>query len=349
MDFLSNENLMLAYRKAKKSRKYKQEVYLWDLNFEENIIKLKRDLELWTYIHSEYKEILLFDSKKRYISSPNFRDHIVHHMVHNIIYPVFDKKFINTTYACRKWYGSHKAVKFLHKISKKDDWKMYYLKMDISKYFYSINHEKLKQLIFKHIKNQQLRLAISIIIDSYKTKSQFDYLFDENSKYLKNSKKWLPIWSILSQLFANIYLTKLDNYIKHYLKFKNYLRYMDDFLLIWTKEEIKNINQKIIKFVYLELDLVINPKKVSFNLLSDWIKFVWYKIFQNKIFVWKSIKNNTNKFLDTLNKINLNNFLKNDIKKINSSLNSRLGTFIHSSFGLNYLKKRGDIDIPSRG
>lgn len=116
MKFLSNENLMLAYKKARQSRKDKQEVYLWDLNFEENILKLKRDLELWTYIHGEYKKIILFDSKKRYIHSPNFRDHIVHHMIHNIVYPVFDKKLIETTYACRIWYGTHKAIKYLSKI-----------------------------------------------------------------------------------------------------------------------------------------------------------------------------------------------------------------------------------------
>lgn len=347
MKFLSNENLMLSYRQARKSRKNKQEVYLWDLNFEENILNLKRDLELWTYIHSEYKNIILFDSKKRYISSPNFRDHIVHHMVHNVIYPVFDKKFINTTYACRKWYGSHLAIKHLKEICKKSSPSSYYLKMDISKYFYSINHNTLKQIIFKHIKDINLRLIIEVIIDSYKTRNQFDSLFDINSKYRKNLYKWLPIGSIVSQLFANIYLSKLDAFIKHNLKIKDYLRYMDDFLIIWDKNTLNNIKNEITNFAYNELDLTINPKKNSFNLVCDWIKFVWYRVYKNKIYVWKSTKIKTNKFLDTLQSINLNKFLENDIKKINSSLQSRFWVFKHSDFRLSYFKKRENIDIPS--
>ena len=348
MEFLSNKNLMLAYKRAKKSRKDKQEVYIWDLNFEENILKLKRDLELWTYIHGEYKDIVLYDSKKRYISSPTFRDHLVHHMVHEIIYPVFDKKFIDTTYACRKWYWTHRAVKNLQKnINNKE--KLYYLKMDISKYFYSISHNVLKQNIFKHIKNTNLRINIEKIIDSYRTKNQFDNLFDINSKYILNKNKWLPIWSILSQLFANIYLSKLDAFVKHTLKIKKYFRYMDDFLIIWDKETLINAKNEIINFVYEELDLVINPKKISFNLVSDWINFIWYKIKWNKIYVWKSTKNKTNKFIDRLNEIDLNIFWDNDLKRFKSSLYSRFWVFSHSSFWLNYFKKRGDIDIPSWG
>lgn len=362
MEFLSNKNLMLAYRQARKSRKDKQEVYLWDLNFEENILKLKRDLELWTYIHSSYKNIILFDSKKRYISSPNFRDHIVHHMIHNIIYPVFDKKLIATTYACRKWYGAHKAIKDLQKSIKKEEkkyyncigWldnpeKLYYLKMDISKYFYSINHSILKQIIFKSIKNQHLRLIINKVIDSYQTGNQFDNLFDINSKYRQNNCKWLPIGSIISQLFANIYLSRLDNFIKHKLKIKNYFRYMDDFLILWNKETLNFVKSEIINFSYNELDLTINPKKNNFNLVDDGIKFVWYKIKWWKIYVWNISKTKTNKFLDIFEKIDKNIFSSQDFKRINNSLQSRFWVFTHSSFWLNYFKKRGDIDFPSWG
>lgn len=233
MKFLSNENLMLAYKNARKSRKSKSEVYLWDVNCEENLLKLKKDLEWRTYIHGNYKNIILFDSKKRYINSPIFRDHILHHMIHNILYPVFDKKLINHTYACRKWFWSHKAVKDLKNMCINSWNDIYYLKMDISKYFYSINHDKLKQIIFKHIKNIDLQYAITITIDSYKTNNQFDNLFESDSKYIKNKNKWLPIWSILSQLLANIYLHKLDEFVKHTLKVREYLRYMDDFLLLW--------------------------------------------------------------------------------------------------------------------
>lgn len=340
MKFLSNENLLLAYKKAKKSRKYKSEVYLWDLNFEENIFKMKNDLISKKYVHSEYRKIILYDSKKRFIHSPVFRDHILHHMIYSVLYPVFDKKLIDTTYACRKWYWAHKAIKYLSKSCNGLNDSNYYLKLDVSKYFYSINHEKLKNIIFKHIHDEDIRFAVSLVINSYETKNQFDYLFSEDSKYRKNNNKWLPIWSIVSQLFANVYLHKLDDFIKHKLKIKTYLRYMDDFLLIWDKETLSFAKNEIIKFVYDELDLVINPKKCSFNPIKDGIKFVWYRIFNNKIYVWKTTKFKTNKFLDRLKVMDFSYFNDDDKKKINSSLSSRFWTFKHSSFWLNYFSGR---------
>jgi len=102
MTFLTVENMFLAYSKAKKSRKTKREVYEWDYNFELNMRNLKNDLLSKKYIHGEYKKIILTDSKKRYIHSPIFRDHILHHMIYEEIYKVFDKKLISQTYACRK-------------------------------------------------------------------------------------------------------------------------------------------------------------------------------------------------------------------------------------------------------
>lgn len=347
MKFLSDENLMSAYKKARKSRKGKQEVYLWDLNMEQNLLKLKNDLELWTYVHGPYKNIILFDSKRRYISSPIFRDHIVHHMVHNVLYEVFDKRLIHTTYACRKWYGSHKAIQHLKRICKREPVDSYYLKMDISKYFYSINHSILKEIIFQQIKDQHLRIIIDKIIESYTTWNQFDELFDVSSKYRNNPNKWLPIGSILSQLFANIYLSKLDFFVKHTLKLKNYLRYMDDFLIIWDKNTLNNAKNQIMKFVYENLDVTIHPQKNSFNLVSDGIKFVWYRVYKNKIFVGKTTKIKTNKFLDILDTMDTSIFSKDDLKRMNNSLQSRLWVFKHCDFQLNYFKKRGNINIPS--
>lgn len=338
---------MLAYRKAYKSRKNKQEAYIWNYNMEENIIKLKNDLKNKTYIHSQYKKIILFDSKKRYIHSPIFRDHIVHHMIHNILYEILDKKMINTSYACRKWYWAHKAIKYINNICKENN-DFYYLKLDISKYFYSINHNILKQNIFKIIKNEDIRYVLSVVIDSYKTWNQFDNLFSQDSLYLKTLNKWLPIWSILSQLLANFYLHPLDHFVRHILKIKYYLRYMDDVIIIWKKEELKKIKNEIINFTYNDLGLTINPKKISFNPIKDWINFVWYRIFDSKIFVWKNIIKKTNKFLDELSCIDLKLLNDEDIKKIKSSLSSRFWSFFHTSSQYNYFSFRGNIDFHPR-
>lgn len=344
MTFLTVENVFLAYKKAKKSRKTKREVYEWDYNFELNIRNLKNDLLSKRYIHSKYKKIILTDSKKRYIHSPVFRDHILHHMIYTEIYKVFDKKLISQTYACRKWYGSHKAIIDIQKFCQNSTPK-YYLKLDISKYFYSINQQKLKNYIFKFIKNPDLKYAINLVIDSYKTWKEFDILLSEYDKYINTDKKWIPIWSILSQVFANIFLQRLDAFIKHNLKIKWYFRYMDDLLLFWDKTELQNAKTKIIDFVDTELDLFINPKKVSFNLVNDWVNFVWFKILANRIYVLKRTKLKTLKFIDNLEKIDLSIFDKKDLDKIKSSYYSRLWNFKHSSFWLNFLEKRGNVDF----
>ena len=102
MEFLTYENILLSYKTARKSRKDKQEVYLFDLNMEENLIKMFNDLKNKNYIHSQYTKIILYDSKKRFIHSPNFRDHIFHHMLYRRLYQELDKKLIFSTFACRK-------------------------------------------------------------------------------------------------------------------------------------------------------------------------------------------------------------------------------------------------------
>lgn len=292
MEFLSYENLFFSYKKARKSRKNKQEVYFFDLKMEENLIKIFHDLKNKNYTHASYTKIVLYDSKKRFIHSPNFRDHILHHMLYNSLYNKIDRKFIFSTFACRKWFGSHKAILYVKKRLKsiKKSWKkLYYLKLDISKYFFSINHDILKNSLFSIIEDKNLRYAIEVFLKSYTTSSQFDSLFDENSHYRKQKQKGIPIGSIISQLFANFYLNEFDHFIKRKLKIKNYFRYMDDLLFIWEKEELKKKLKFIIDYLRNNLYLEINPKKISFNLVDDGIKFVGYKIKNERIYVGKRI------------------------------------------------------------
>jgi len=109
------KDIMRAYKLARKSRKKKQEVYLFDQNREERLLRMLRDIEQKTYIHSAYKEIIIYDAKKRYIFSPCFRDHILHHMLYAKLYPILDAKMVHSTFACRIGYGNHRAIKYLQK------------------------------------------------------------------------------------------------------------------------------------------------------------------------------------------------------------------------------------------
>ena len=350
MTIFTAKNILKAYKLARKSRKKKQEVFLFDLNFEANILNMISDLKNRNYKHSEYKKIILVDSKKRYIYSPWFKDHIIHHLAYSQIYDILDSKMTHTTFACRKWYGSHRAILHLNKLIRKQINKNpydrnFYLKIDFSKYFFSINHLILKKKLRKYIFNEEILYLLDLIIDSYKSPNTYDDLLKNNDFYINESNKWLPIGGIISQILANFYLNDLDQYLKHKLKIK-FVRYMDDILLLGKKEELKEAKKLIIDFV-LNDKLILNPKKISFNLLSDWIKFVWYVLKDNKIFVWKKIKKWFLNFFDYLeNNQNIIKYLnKDDIKRINSMYFSRIGSFKISSYWMNFIKKRGNIDF----
>ena len=383
MTIFTATNIMNAYKLARKSRKNKQEVYLFEQNLEERLLKMLGDLKEKKYIHWKYKEIILFDSKKRYIFSPNFRDHIFHHLIYKQIYDVLDNKMVHTSFACRKWYWSHKCVKYLNKMIIKEErrlkkssfswlkkdkkmfssplrkgiigefenmnWKedkglkpsvnqLYYLKIDFSKYFFSVNHEFLKEKIRKFIQDKELLYCIDVIIDSYKSSKNYNKLLSKNRFYVEEKNKWLPIWWIISQLFANFYLNDLDQFIKHKLKVK-FVRYMDDIVMLWTKDNLNYVKSEIFKFIEKD-KLILNPKKISFNLVSDGITFVWYRFISRKIWVWKRIKKSFLKFWDSLQELKQKNLKlnKNDILRLQSMYYSRLWCFKITNFWDNYIK-----------
>jgi RNA-directed DNA polymerase len=247
------------------------------------------------------------------------------------------------------------AIKYLDKIIKKEQrrlkkssfWnnELYYLKIDFSKYFFSINHDFLKQKIEKYIKNEEVLYCIDLMLSSYKTSKNYNELLFENDFYINEKDKWLPIWWIVSQLFANFYLNDLDQFLKHNLKVK-FVRYMDDVLILWDKEKLNYVKKEIFKFVVKE-KLILNPKKTSFNLVSDWISFVWYKLKDNKIFAWKRIKKSFLKFSDSLIELEKKNLklTSEDISRLSSMYYSRTWCFKITNFWENFIKKRENIDF----
>lgn len=354
MDHLTIERLYQAYINARKSRKSKYEVYLFDQNREERILRIFDDIKNRRYKHSPYKELVLNDSKKRNISSPIFVDHIIHHFVYDCIYKELDNKMVYSTFACRKWYWLHKWVLYLKKIiwregrkvlcnGQKDE--LYYLKMDFSKFFFSINHDCLKKKIRRYIFDEDVLYIMDIIIDSYKSGNLFDDVLARYDYYIGEPNKGLPIWWILSQILANFYLNDLDQYLKHILKL-SFVRYMDDIIIVWPKSKLLENKKKIIDFIEHE-KLIIHPRKISFHPVACSIRFTWYKIKDNRIFAWKRIKLSYQKFMDDFKKLNLSNIKLNssDEKSISCKFHSRAWCFMITDFWNSYLGERGAIDF----
>jgi len=275
-EICSFQNLHLAYLKARKCKRYRNEILKFSYNLEANLTNLQKELSNQTYQHGSYREFIVCDLKKRHIKTAPFRDRVVHHAVCNIIEPIFNKGFIFDSYACLEKKGTHKAIKrleiFLKSVSVSakrtlDERKIYCLQCDISKYFNSIDHQILFNLLKKKIADKKTLWLIKKILDS---------------SYDKKLGVGIPIGNLTSQLFANIYLNELDQFIKHKLHLRYYLRYMDDFLILgFGKKKLHGTKVQIREFLKNQLRLKLHPKKANIFPANKGINFLGYWSFGN--------------------------------------------------------------------
>jgi len=314
--FISYQNLYLAYKNARKSKPNKKQVLDFGFNLEQNLFSIQEDIINNKYVVSNYLIFKIFEPKERIIAAPTFRDVVIQHAIINIIEPIFNKTFICDSFSCRKNKGIHKGLFRIKKIIQSQNHPKYYLKCDIKKYFPSINKNILKKMISKKIKDSKIITILYQIIDSY------------HSEY--GNHKGIPIGNLTSQLFANIYLNNLDQFVKHSLKVKPYYRYVDDFILFSnSKKELNFLRFKIKQFLFTYLDLDMPKNKTYINLVEEGIDFVGYKIFPKKI---KVRKINVNRFIKRT-KENKYLYISKKIKKeyISFSISSFLGYCKHAN------------------
>ena len=261
---LTYEKLLEAHIKSRKGKGYRKEIILFNLKQEEYIMWLYEQLKNKTYKHGGYTEFYVTEPKVRKIEKSRYLDRIVHRwVVDNFLEPCYVPKFINTSYACLKNRGMHKAAIYVKNTMKhcKAKWNEYYiLKMDVSKYFDNINKKILLKILEKNIKDQELMWLIKEIL------------------YANKREKGLEIGNYTSQMFANIYLNEVDQYIKHKLKVRYYCRYLDDsIVIVKTKKEAKEILEKIKKYLKENLELELNQKTQIFK-NKQGVNFCGYKI-----------------------------------------------------------------------
>ena len=274
----SIENLESAYNKAKKRKSEKWYVIEFEKNLEENLKTLKYELETLTYQPRLLKRFIIRDPKTRTIHASAFRDRIVYHALVNILEPIFDKIFIHDSYASRRERGTHKAVlrfdEFKRKISNNgrliknavDNNQVigYILKADIKHYFDTVDHEILLNIIKRKIKDDNIIWLIKQILNN----------FDSEIK-----GKGMPLGNLTSQFSANVYLNDLDYFIKHKLKTKYYIRYVDDFVILHNDKKIlEEYKEKVNNYLKtLKLELHLDKSKII--PLRNGIAFLGYRIF----------------------------------------------------------------------
>lgn len=274
---LSYESLMQAHKKSQKCKSARLEVIRFNLLAEDYINWLYLKLKNGTYKHGNYTTFYITDPKPRKVEKARYLDRIVHRwLVDNFLQPYFEPTFITTTYACIRGRGMHKACVDMQKTMKhlKRTWGDYYIiKMDVAKYFESINKKILYEILAKKIKDPKvLWLTKSILVSSMKQKCSE-----------KENLHGIPIGNYTSQIFANIYLNELDQFVKKELKVKHYSRYMDDFIICTkTKSEANILLNQIIKFLQLNLELKLNRKTQIFK-SKQGVNYCGYKINENRM------------------------------------------------------------------
>lgn len=260
------ENLYQSYLKARKGKRYQSDVLKFTANLEENLIGIQNELIWNQYQSGEYHFFKVFEPKERDVAALPFRDRVVHHAIINVIEPIFEKRFIHDSYACRVGKGTHagadRAQRFM-RIVKRNHSRVYALKADVSKYFASIDHDILLKQMRRRIACHETMMLLETILAS-------------------TPSPGIPIGNLTSQLFANIYLNDLDEFCKHTLRERFYVRYMDDFVIMHhDKQHLHKIREQIEWFLATELKLKTNHKTSVFP-ISDRngrsLDFLGYKI-----------------------------------------------------------------------
>ena len=256
---LSYQNLLWAFRKAYQGCSSSYEAMRFSFNLEKELISLKNNLQDCSYRPGGFRIFRVHDPKERTISVAPFRDRVVHHAVVNVLEPVYERVFIHDSYATRKGKGTHNAILRVQQFLRKNDW---YLRADIRKFFDSVDHDLLINVLHRKLKDMKLLKLLEVIIRAVP------------------NNKGLPIGNLTSQFLANVYLDPLDHYMKDHLGIKHYVRYMDDFVLLSNeKEYLKNAIFLLREFLHDKLRLELKQGAVYINKQSNGIGFLGARIF----------------------------------------------------------------------
>lgn len=264
---ISVENLFVSWEEFRKGKRKRPDVQIFERHLEDNLFLLSQKLQGKTYQHGNYDEFYVQDPKIRHIHKASVEDRVVHHLLYKFLYKEFDSGFIYDSYSCRLNKGTHKGVdrleSFARKVSCNYTGPCWGLKGDIKKFFASIDQQTLTRLLAQKIKDWDILWLLDQVINSFHSELGED--------------KGTPLGNLTSQIFANIYLNKLDQFIKHRLKVKHYLRYADDFLILDPKKEyLESLIDPISNFLQSKLKLELHPRKVLLRKLDWGIDFLGY-------------------------------------------------------------------------
>jgi len=274
-------NIFYAAKQAQRGKRFRENVLSFNDNLENELIQLQQELRQKTYQPGEYRTFYIREPKRRMISAAPYRDRVVHHALCNVIVPIFERSFIDDSYANRLGFGSHRALRRFTEFARSS---RYVLECDIKRYFPTIDHEILKTLIRRKIKCPETLWLIEMIIDNSNLQEPvIDYFSHDDLLTPVQRRKGLPIGNLTSQFLANVYLNGFDHFVKEQLKVTKYLRYVDDFALFSNEPEFLSDARVAIEEYLEQLRLKIHPIKSQLFETKYGANYVGFRVFPQYI------------------------------------------------------------------
>jgi retron-type reverse transcriptase len=278
-EVISLENLCEAWQEFIRGKRNKKDVQKFSLSLIDELVSLHEDLASGRYRHGPYHEFRINDPKPRLIHKASVRDRLLHHAIHRKLYPHFAKKFIADSFSCQKGKGMHRALDRFRakhrKVSRNHSRACWVLKCDIRKFFASMDHFILASLLEEEIHDQKLLTLLLEIISSFEV----------------SPGKGIPLGNLTSQLFANIYMHPFDEFVKHTLRIKHYIRYADDFVFVLDRVGVQraaSLQDKIRRYLWDKPALEIHPNKIEFKTIASgidflgWVHFPHHRVLRTK-------------------------------------------------------------------
>lgn len=313
---VSLNNLFLAWREFRRGKRSKLDVQVFEHHLEDNIFKLHRELTNKTYLNDPYDSFYITDPKLRHIHKASVKDRVVHQAIFRVLYPIYDQSFISDSYSCRIDKGTHRGVvrleRWLWQVSHNLKIPTYVLKCDVKKFFDTVDHEILFDLIKHKSHDLNTRWLISQVVDSFET----------------HPGKGLPLGNVTSQLFSNIYLNELDQFVKHKLKIKHYLRYCDDFVILSNNREyLESLIPKLADFLDQRLKLKLHEKKIIIRKYAQGVDFLGYVVLP----YYRVLRTKTKRRIMRKLHHRIEGFKQGNVSKLslNQTWQSYLGVFRH--------------------
>jgi RNA-directed DNA polymerase len=314
------EQILSAWLKFREGKRKRLDVQEYERRLERNIFNLYYELKNEVYAHGEYESFHIHDPKPRHIRKASIKDRLVHQIVYTKLTEIFLPKFIHDSYSSQIGKGTHLAVKntskYSRKISKNFTKPCFGLKCDVRKFYDTVDHEILIKLISKTVVDKKALRPIGLVVNSFHVESC--------------TGKGLPIGNLTSQIFTNIYLNELDQFIKHKLKIKYYVRFADDMLFLGnSKPDIENIVPLINEHLNNKLGLAPHPDKTIVRHINQGIDFLGYIIFPHH----RLVRNKTIRRMHKKLNIRLANQYngKELPTELRQSVNSYLGLLSHAN------------------